>query len=138
MPSALDRSYSIDTATLPRFSQKFRPAVRDAEYPARSPSLLMPPLTVPSRPSKLVFVTKLTTPATASDPYTADLPPVTISIRSIRSVGIVLTSTVKLPGDAETWRRPFCSTSVLSTPSPRRSRKFTPAVPMKRVELAEL
>ena len=78
---------------------------------------------------------KLTTPATASAPYTAEAPPVITSTRSIHSTGMVLTSTAEEPEVAPTWRRPLTSTSVREVPMPRRSIRPTPAVPMKRVEL---
>src|SRR6478672_1956293 len=81
---------------------------------------------------------KLTTPATASEPYTAELPPVTTSTRSMRSVGIVFVSTRKSPTLPVMWRRPLTSTSVRDSPRPRRSRMLRPLVPMKRVEFAWL
>jgi hypothetical protein len=46
------------------------------------------------RPVRFSFRMKLTTPATASDPYAADAPPVTTSMRSTSVLGIMLVSTV--------------------------------------------
>ena len=68
----------------------------------------------------------------------AELPPVTVSTRSRRSFGIVLTSGRFTPGVAVTMRRPFTSTSVRDVPRPRKSSALMPAVPMKRVEFAWL
>ena len=60
-----------------------------------------------------------------------------ISVRSIRSVGIVFVSTdaAVLRMSPATWRRPLTRTSVRWVPSPRRSSKFSPEVPRNRVEL---
>lgn len=59
-----------------------------------------------------------------------------MSTRSIRSVGNVLVSgdTPLLKMSAPTWRRPSTRTSVRCVPRPRRSSRFKPAVPRKRVE----
>src|SRR3546814_11416798 len=67
-----------------------------------------------------------TTPDTASEPYWADAPPVTVSTRSTISVGIRLRSTVTgtpslLAGDDGTMRLPFTNTSVRCPPRERRS-----------------
>src|ERR1044071_3533161 len=91
-------------------------------------------------PSKFFLSTKLTTPAMASDPYTAELPPVTTSMRSMRSVGNVLTSadTALARMSEPTWRRPLTSTRVRWVPRPRRSSRFRPVVPRKRLEFCWL
>ena len=69
---------------------------------------------------------KLTTPDTASEPYTVVAPPVTISTRSIRLCGSVFTSTWLLrPAGAR--RRPLSITSVRLEPRPRR---LTAALPL--------
>jgi hypothetical protein len=77
---------------------------------------------------------KLTTPATASAPYTADAPPVSTSTRSINAAGIWFKS-----GDAAAFcvgspgirRRLFTSTSVRCEP---RLRRLTLAVPVEPFE----
>ncbi len=62
----------------------------------------------------------MTTPDTASAPYSAEAPPVTTSTRSTRLLGMLFRSTVpcELLG---TNRRPSTSTSVRLAPRPRRS-----------------
>ena len=66
----------------------------------------------------------LTTPATASAPYTADAPSFSTSRRSIAATGIVLMSTKLVVMDSANeliaTRRPLTSTSVASAPRPRR------------------
>src|SRR5678816_1454480 len=77
---------------------------------------------------------KLTTPATASAPYTADAPPVSTSTRSISAAGIWFKS-----GDAAAFcvgspgirRRLFTSTRVRCEP---RLRRLTLAVPVEPFE----
>ena len=59
------------------------------------------------------------TPATASEPYAADAPPVTISVRSSSSGGIRFRSTLAVSVLA-IWRRPSTSVSVRPAPSARR------------------
>ena len=82
-----------------------------------------------STPLKFLFSTKLTTPATASAPYTADAPPVTRSIRSSRATGMALVST--RPDKSEgTARRPLINTSVRCGPRPRRSIVAIPPEPL--------
>ena len=62
---------------------------------------------------------KLTTPEMASEPYTADEPPVTVSTRFTSAAGIVLTSVVK-SGPVMAKRRPFTSTRLRVGPRLRR------------------
>ncbi len=69
---------------------------------------------------------KLTTPAIASEPYTAEAPPVTTSTRSISAGGMLFRSTTPSVL-APTMRRPLTSTRVREGPRPRRS---TVAVPV--------
>ena len=72
-------------------------------------------------PSKLSFSTKLTTPAMASEPYTAEAPPVTTSTRSMRPAGMVPMSTTPELDEAGT-RSPSTRIRVRCGPRPRRSR----------------
>ena len=64
-----------------------------------------------STPSKSFFRMKLSAPEIASEPYTAEAPPVTMSMRSISAVGIieVSTSPSSLNG---TMRLPFMQHQV--------------------------
>ena len=78
-----------------------------------------------STPSKSSFILKLTTPPIASEPYTAEAPPVMISTFSIREAGIVFKSTTP-DWLAGTQRRPLTITKVREVPKPRKS---TVAVP---------
>ena len=82
-----------------------------------------------STPVKLRLVTKLTTPATASAPYTAEAPPVTRSTRSSSDTGTLLVSTTP-PSVAGTMRLPLNSTSVRLLPMPRRSMEAVPLEPL--------
>ncbi len=68
---------------------------------------------------------KFTTPATASDPYAADAPPVTMSVRDIIASGIRLMSGRPRTPDG-TMRWPSSSVSVRLTPTPRRFRNPCP------------
>ena len=73
----------------------------------------------------------MTTPATASAPYTAEAPSFSTSRRSIAATGIVLMSTKLVVMDSANeliaTRRPLTSTSVASAPRPRR---LTDAAPL--------
>ena len=76
-------------------------------------------------PSGFFFRMKFTTPAMASEPYTADALPVNTSTRSTMPSGMFDTS-VKLlrplnGSGKSAMRRPLTSTSVWFGPSPRRS-----------------
>src|SRR3954470_12134230 len=81
---------------------------------------------------------KLTTPATASAPYTADAPPVRMSTRSTSEVGMKLrsaeTEAIDEVGLPPIRRRPSISTRVRLGPRPRR---FTVAVPSEALETLE-
>src|SRR3569832_2175341 len=79
------------------------------------------------KPSKFLFKTTLTTPATASEPQAAEAPPVTTSIRCTKTEGMVERST---PPDIEdaTTRWPSNMTSVRSTPNWRRLTTSMPGV----------
>ena len=90
------------------------------------------------KPSKLSFMMKLTTPVTASAPYTADAPPVSTSTRSTSFIGIEPTSTEAEPCTPPTWRRPLTRTSVLLEPRPRRLRTFAPSAKPESIELSDV
>ncbi len=77
-------------------------------------------------PSKSDLVITLMTPATASEPYTADAPPVITSTRSINSAGIILKSTMLLDGTPPMKRRPLRSTRLRLSPRLRRSTELMP------------
>ena len=87
----------------------------------------MPPSSVAFTPSRLSSKRKFTTPATASDPYAAEAPPVTMSTPSMSACGMAFVSTgpSRIP---ETKRLPSTSVSVRCAPRPRRSSMFLPAL----------
>ncbi len=72
----------------------------------------------------------LTTPATASEPYTAEAPSLSTSTRSIAATGIELMSTKLVvmfsANELIATRRPLTSTSVASAPRPRRLMEAAP------------
>ena len=73
----------------------------------------------------------LTTPATASVPYTADAPSFSTSTCLIIDTGIVFKSTVDAaPVPELIIRRPFTSTRVRCAPKPRRSTRALPPEPL--------
>src|SRR5271154_5623017 len=82
------------------------------------------------KPSKFLLRTKLTTPATASEPQAAEAPPVTTSTRETIADGKVETSTPPVMLDTTT-RWPSNRTRVLVMPRLRRLRMSTPSVPEK-------
>ena len=86
------------------------------------------------KPSKSSFRMKLTTPVTASAPYTADAPPVVTSTRSTKALGMVPISTAEVPRKPATCRRPFTRVSVLSEPNPRRFKELEPVSVFSAVE----
>ncbi len=100
-------------------SSLFMPTRAENTVSSPSPASDMAVCMFTDTPSKLSFNTKLTTPAIASAPYTAEAPPVIVSTRAIAAVGIVFRSTTR---DALTgWPRlPSTSTSVRFVPTPRR------------------
>src|ERR1700733_3236132 len=80
------------------------------------------------QPVKFLLRTKLTTPATASEPQAAEAPPVTMSTRWTIAEGRVVVSTPPLRlEDATRWLSNRISVRV--TPRLRRLRKLMPAVP---------
>src|SRR5258708_30415919 len=89
-------------------------------------------------PSKFFFMMKLTTPATASAPYTAEAPPVRMSTRSTSEVGTkfrsAATAEIDEVGLPPISRRPSISTRVRAEPRPRR---LTVAVPLEPLETLE-
>ena len=79
----------------------------------------------------MVLVIILTTPATASEPYTADAPSLSTSMRSIAASGIVFKSTAEsAPVPEFTILRPFTKTKVRLMPSPRKLIRAAPAPPL--------
>jgi len=77
---------------------------------------------------------KLTTPATASAPYTDDAPPVSTSTRLTSAEGMKLMSDTGARGSPGWSRRPLIRTSVRVTPRPR---KLTVAMPSAPLEMFE-
>ena len=76
---------------------------------------------------------KLTTPATASAPYTEEAPPVSTSTCLSIAAGMMLMSAAEpLVGDGSpgTSLRPFISVSVRVEPRPRRSTVAVPSAPL--------
>src|SRR6266851_3806099 len=72
-----------------------------------------------------------TTPAIASEPYTAEAPSFRTSIRSIAAVGMVFRSTEEsAPVPPGTMRRPLRSTRVRELPRPRRLTRVEPSPPL--------
>ncbi len=73
----------------------------------------------------------LTTPPMASEPYTAEAPSLSTSIRSMAATGIEFRSTESLaPFPPGTNRRPLSSTSVRAGPRPRRATRVAPLPPL--------
>src|SRR3954451_9303066 len=84
---------------------------------------------------KFVSMMKLTTPETASAPYTDEAPPVRTSTRLISDDGMKLMSaTEPWRGSPGCRRRPLTSTRVRCDPRPRR---FTDAVPVEPFDTFE-
>ena len=81
---------------------------------------------------------KFTTPATASEPYTAEAPPVRMSTRCTRAVGMKFRSAAMEPiaavGLPACSRLPSIRTTVRFDPNPRR---LTVAVPLEPLETLE-
>ena len=72
-----------------------------------------------------------TTPPIASEPYTADAPSLSTSMRSMTEAGMEFRSTDEFaPVPPGTKRRPLTSTSVLPAPSPRRLIRVDPSPPL--------
>ncbi len=98
---------------------------------APSPWPLMPVSALIVRPVKLFFRITLTTPAMASEPYTADAPSLSTSMRSMASMGIDEMSTKsRSPSSGigyEAMRWPSISTSVAPTVRPRNATPLPPA-----------
>src|SRR3989442_1072227 len=93
------------------------------------PPAVVPAVVVRSRCSACCFNTMLITPAMASDPYCADAPSRSTSIRSMAAVGIAFRSTRTVPRPKVPFtctsalacrRLPLTSTSTWSGPRPRR------------------
>ena len=86
----------------------------------------MPERTSSFRPVKSVMLLKLTTPDMASEPYTADAPPVMVSTPERMNCGIRLTSTTAFALD-NGKRRPSSNTRFRVSPRPRRLSEARPA-----------
>ena len=72
-----------------------------------------------------------TTPAMASEPYTAEAPSLRISMRSTEAVGMEFRSTeASAPVPPGTMRRPLRSTRVRAEPRPRRLMRVAPSPPL--------
>ena len=114
---------------LPRSSANAEPAVIEALTTWPSPSPYCETLAPTSTPSKSFLVMKFTTPEMASEPYTAEAPPVTMSIRSMIGAGMRLMSTApEVPNGGK--RLPSISTSVRLEPKPRRLMVAAPGLPL--------
>ena len=77
---------------------------------------------------------KLVTPAIASEPYTADAPPVTISTRSSKGEGTWLISAVEIPDVPGPRRLPSMRTKLRFAPKPRRLIDDVPLAPLDTLE----
>src|SRR5699024_4225602 len=122
-------AYPASNRTWPRPPAKGKPSVRPYLARVSSPYLDWPPWTKPLIPVYVVSSLKLMTPATASDPYTAEAPPVTTSMPLMRPCGNVLRSTS--PEVVEpTTRCPFSMISVRSEPRALRLAVLSPLSPL--------
>src|SRR6188768_184369 len=98
---------------------------------------------LPRRPLKRLLITRLTTPATASEPHWADAPPVTISTRSMMFEGRVERSTPPIAGALSelglevTTRWRSNRTRVRTTPRLRRLTVSRPASPCEALPECE-
>src|SRR3954463_4361866 len=88
-------------------------------------------------PVKVLSIMKLTTPPTASAPYTEDAPPVRTSTRLISCVGTKLMSGYGLRLSPAIKRRPLISTTVRFGPRLRRLTVAVPEAPFDRFEPCE-
>ena len=111
--------HSTPSITLPLPSSLLTPSKLVKRVSSPSPSAVTLVWKSISTPSKSSLSTKLTTPASASAPYTAEAPPVIVSTRSMAADGIVFKSTISA-AFAGCARRPSTSTSVRFAPMPRR------------------
>ncbi len=120
--------------TRPRASAKDVPAVSARSYCSPSSRSVWPQRPEISTPSNSFLSLRLTTPLIASDPYTADAPPVMISTLSISAGGMTLRSGTPspLPGIN---RIPSTRTSVRAVPRPRRSTFASPPPTLAAVKL---
>ncbi len=93
-------------------------------------------LGVDAQAAKFVSMMKLTTPATASAPYTDEAPPVSTSTRLISADGMKLMSGTLPPavGSPGCRRRPLISTRVRFAPRPRRLTVAVPVAPFDTFE----
>ncbi len=124
---ALGSSSSARCSPAP--SAAFVPSVTATKLSWPSPSPVCEVFVWMSTPSKSSLRMKFSAPEIASEPYTAEAPPVMMSMRSIERVGIidVSTSPSSLNG---TMRLPFISIRLRCEPRPRRSIVAAPCVPL--------
>ncbi len=108
-----------DISKWPRPPNRSVPQAIPAFSEAPSAYLEMPALKSYLKPSNFLSSTKFTTPATASEPYTAEAPPVTTSTRVISIWGRTSTSVVPFWLDGAT-RLPSSRIRVRCAPRARR------------------
>jgi hypothetical protein len=82
-------------------------------------------------PVRRLFSTTLTTPAIAPEPYVAEAPPVTTSMRCTRFDGMEFMSTTSAWFDEETTRRPSIIVSVREPKAGSMPRRLAMVLPMK-------
>ena len=85
-------------------------------------------------PVNVLSMMKLTTPPTASAPYTDEAPPVSTSTRLISWAGMKLRSGTGLPVSPGWRRRPLTSTRLRLEPRPRRLTVAVPEAPFEMFE----
>jgi hypothetical protein len=108
----------------------FQPQAMSTLLVSPSPASYSPYWAVIEAPSKSLRVMMLTTPAIASEPYSAEAPSSSTSIRSTIASGMVLRSVAAPTPEAEaslTQRTPSTSTSTRLAPRCRRSTWAEPA-----------
>ena len=115
------------------------PVVTLKSYVVPSPRVDRPVNALRSVCRKFLRVMMFTTPATASDPYTAEAPSFSTSMRSMAAVGIEFRSTDEsAPVPPGTMRRPFKRARVRESPRPRRLTRVDPSPPLLTAVLIEL
>src|SRR3569833_822465 len=88
----------------------------------------MPPLRLSLKPSNFLSKMKLTTPETASEPHSAETPPVTTSTRWISICGNWLTSTTPVMF-VGIMRSPSIMIKMHKKPKPHKKKKEKPKTP---------
>ncbi len=118
---------SMPNITLPRSLAELTPKRPEIVVVWLPPCCVSPKRASTDAPSKLSFRMKLTTPPTASAPYTADAPPEMTSTREMADEGIEFTSTT-IVGLIGIPRLPLISTRFRFGPRPRRLTVAAPTV----------